>query len=145
MHSPSPRRFLVVIGAALALACVAGCASNPIATAQTVDQKAFATYGELVILEERGAALMKPGVGTPTAVRTAIKSADAVAKPALDTLYAALQAYELVAHPPASGTPAAGNPATLADTQAKLIQATALAVTSVANFQRAITTAPGAP
>ena len=64
------------------------CASNPISTAKTAEQKAFATYGTFVVFEEQAAALVADQ-NIPVDVKKGIQEADAKAKPVADSLLAA--------------------------------------------------------
>lgn len=61
------------------------CASSPIAKAETLEQKAFATYGTFVVFEEQAAKLVQSGELTNSAIR-AIGRADERAKPVMDSL-----------------------------------------------------------
>lgn len=82
------RHVLVSIIVATVALAFTGCATNPVATASTADQKAFALYGEFVVFEELAAqTVVSPN--TPAAVKTAIKQADEAAKPIADNLLAA--------------------------------------------------------
>ncbi|MGI9250734.1 MAG: hypothetical protein ACR2PR_06015 [Pseudohongiellaceae bacterium] len=59
--------------------------TNPIETAKTAEQKAFASYGIFVVMEEQAAVLMQnPSI--PNDAKIAIQKADALAKPAADSL-----------------------------------------------------------
>lgn len=72
--------YLSLVAALLALA---GCASNPVSEAETVEQTAYALYGTFVVFEEAGAELIRsPSV--PTSAKRAIQRTDAVAKPIAD-------------------------------------------------------------
>jgi len=73
----------IVLAVALALA---GCSTaDPLKTAQTLEQKAFALYGTFVVYEEAGAEMiLDPAV--PDSVKVVIQQADSVAKPAADIL-----------------------------------------------------------
>lgn len=73
----------------------ASCAVNPVSTASTVDQKTYALYGEFVVFEELGAQLVK-STSTPAAVVSAIRKADATAKPAMDNALAAEQLAQAI-------------------------------------------------
>lgn len=65
----------------LVFVALVGCASNPFQSAKTTEQKAFATYGTFVVMEELGASLMNnPQVST--SVKRAIQRVDAKASPA---------------------------------------------------------------
>jgi len=78
--------------ATLTAAWLPGCASSPLATAQTPEQKAFAVYGSFVIYEEQ-AARLATDPSTPGPVRQALSAADARAKPSADALLKAFQDY----------------------------------------------------
>jgi len=66
------------------------CAANPVADAQTPEQKAFALYGTFVVFEEEGAKLVA-STEIPDTAKQAIRVADAKAKPVADNLYQAAQ------------------------------------------------------
>ena len=70
---------------AIIFALQACAGSNPIAAAETTEQRAFATYGTFVIIEEQAAKLVSSGQISDSAVR-AIARADAQAKPVADSL-----------------------------------------------------------
>lgn len=90
--------FLVVAAAALT-----ACGSlNPLARAQTVEQKAYATYGQFLIVEEQAAALVQEE-SVPASAKQAIARADAVAKPVADKLLAAVLAVDQVRDDIAAG------------------------------------------
>jgi hypothetical protein len=74
--------FLMVVAAALVSACGS---LNPIARAQTAEQKAYALYGEFVVLEEQVVAAVQ-NAQVPTNFRKALAEADSVAKPIADQL-----------------------------------------------------------
>ena len=79
-HSIYLLAIMVVLGA---------CAqSNPLARAETIEQKAFATYGTFVIFEEQAAKLVTSGV-LPRSAIVRIGDADARAKDIADDLLAA--------------------------------------------------------
>jgi hypothetical protein len=73
---------------AIVLALQACAITDPIAKADTLEQKAFATYGTFVIFEEQAAKLVSSGELSDSAVR-AIGRADERAKPVVDSLIAA--------------------------------------------------------
>lgn len=58
---------------------------NPLSHAQTVEQKAYALYGEFVVVEEQAAAAVQ-STDVPSNVRKSIAAADAAAKPVADEL-----------------------------------------------------------
>lgn len=73
-----------------------GCANNPVAAAQDVEQRAYAVYGSFVIVEEQAAKIVSdPNV--PAAVKQALRGADARAKPSADALLGSLQAFQTTA------------------------------------------------
>lgn len=78
-------------------------ASNPIAKAETIEQRAFATYGTFVIFEEQAAKLVSSGELSNSTVR-AIGRADSLAKPVADSLLeATLEFTEIKEEYEASG------------------------------------------
>lgn len=73
--------LLVVVAVALQ-----ACASlNPVSHAKTTEQRAYALYGEFVVIEEQ-AAVAAQSADVPSAVRQSIVAADVVAKPIADEL-----------------------------------------------------------
>lgn len=87
-----------------------GCASNPVALAQTPLQKAYALYGEFVIVEEQAAALKSAGTLTGKTL-LAIQQADARVKPVADSLLVAIREVNSTA---ATDSPALEQTLTLA-------------------------------
>jgi hypothetical protein len=77
------------------LALQACAASNPIAKAETTEQRAFATYGTFVIIEEQAAKLVSSGTIPDSAIR-AIGRADAQAKPVADSLLDATLEFTVI-------------------------------------------------
>lgn len=77
------------------LALQACAASNPIAKAETTEQRAFATYGTFVIIEEQAAKLVSSGQLSNSAVR-AIGRADAQVKPVADSLLDATLEFTVI-------------------------------------------------
>lgn len=77
------KKFLTAI---LATVVLTACQSlNPIAVAETSEQRAYALYGTFVIFEEQAAKIVQaPEV--PDAVKRSLRDADAVAKPAVDAM-----------------------------------------------------------
>lgn len=74
------------------------CTTTPadlIRTAQTPAQYAFALYGTFVVTEEAAAGIVE-NPGTPPVVVAIIRTADAIAKPAADTMLEAARAYVAV-------------------------------------------------
>lgn len=69
----------------------AGCASNPIAIAETPAQKGYAIERSYNILLEQGVSLAR----TSDQVRAALQSAELRATPVVDSLSDALAAYEV--------------------------------------------------
>lgn len=76
----------------LAVLTLAACASNPFSVAKTTEQKAYASYGTFVVMEQQGAKLIEDAT-VPVAVKRAIQRADAKAKPAADQLKLAVDQY----------------------------------------------------
>jgi len=70
-------------------------ASNPIARADTVEQKAYATYGTFVIIEEQAAKLVSSG-RLPRSAVIAIGQADERAKPVADSLLDATLEFTVI-------------------------------------------------
>jgi hypothetical protein len=71
-----------------------GCASsNPLAQAETVEQKAYAAYGSFVIAEEQAAKLVSSGQLNNSQI-IAIGRADERAKAVVDDLIAAVLEFE---------------------------------------------------
>lgn len=79
-------RVLVPLLLAIAIMGLYACASaNPLARAETVEQKAYAAYGTFVIFEEQAAALVSSGQVGDNVARVLI-AADERAKPVADGL-----------------------------------------------------------
>ena len=73
-----------------------GCAaSNPLAQAETVEQKAYAAYGSFVIAEEQAAKLVSSGQLT-NSQKISIGRADQRAKEVVDDLIAAVLEFEAI-------------------------------------------------
>ncbi len=73
-----------------------GCAaSNPLAQAETVEQKAYAAYGSFVIAEEQAAKLVSSGQLT-NSQKIAIGRADGRAKAIVDDLLVAVLEFEAI-------------------------------------------------
>lgn len=87
------------------LACLlAACGSiNPLARAETLGQKTYALYGEFVIAEEQAAKLFQDPV-VPANIKAALSTADRAAKPAADSLLAAILEVDSVRAQLAAGT-----------------------------------------
>ncbi len=87
----------------VATAAMSACGSlNPLARAQTVEQKAYAAYGQFLIVEEQAAAIVQePSV--PASAKQAVARADTVAKPVADKLLAAVLAVGQVRDDIAAG------------------------------------------
>jgi hypothetical protein len=79
------RQFQTFYLLAIVLLLQACAGANPISKAETTEQRAFATYGTFVIIEEQAAKLVSSGQIPDSAVR-AIARADAQAKPVADSL-----------------------------------------------------------
>jgi hypothetical protein len=83
--------YLLVI--MLLLQACAG--ANPISKAETTEQRAYATYGTFVIIEEQAAQLVSSGQLSNSAVR-AIGRADAAVKPVADSLLDATLEFTVI-------------------------------------------------
>lgn len=79
----------------LLLALQACGSANPLAKAETTEQRAFATYGTFVIIEEQAAKLVSSGEIPDSAIR-AIGRADAQAKPVADSLLDATLEFAVI-------------------------------------------------
>lgn len=113
-----------IILAASAVLAVAGCLANPIREAQTLEQKAFATYGEFVIYEELAANLVQDPA-MPANLKAALAKADAVAKPIADNGLTLIHTYDEIAAQVNAGTSGADKLAiATADLQSWINQAT---------------------
>ena len=80
---------------AIIFALQACAGSNPIAAAETTEQRAFATYGTFVIIEEQAAKLVSSGQISDSAVR-AIARADAQVKSVADSLLDATLEFAVI-------------------------------------------------
>ena len=98
------RQFQTFYLLAIMLLLQACAGANPIAKAETTEQRAFATYGTFVIIEEQAAKLISSGQIPDSAVR-AIARADAQIKPVADSLLDATLEFTVIrAEYEASGT-----------------------------------------
>ena len=95
MIRPIPQRVQALFLLAIMFVLQACAASNPIAKAETVEQRAFATYGTFVIFEEQAAKLVSSGQLSDSTVR-AIGRADARAKPVADSLLEATLEFSAI-------------------------------------------------
>ncbi len=77
------------------LLALAACAVSPHKTAQTVEQQADAAYGELVILKEQGAIILKDAT-VPDTVKRPIAQLIVKAKPVTDGMQDTLILYSKV-------------------------------------------------
>lgn len=82
--------FLLLLTVALA-----GCPSNPIRTAETLEQKGDALYGQYVILKEQGAALLQDA-SVPDSVKRPVAVAMTESKPIANELQDALIQYSKI-------------------------------------------------
>ena len=90
-HSLRQPQLIYLLAILLVLqACVA---SNPMAQAETAEQRAYAAYGTFVILEEQVAKLISSGKLSRSSV-IAIGHADSLAKPVADSLIAATLEFQ---------------------------------------------------
>ena len=88
------RQQLFTFYCLLLLIGLQGCvASNPLAQAETVEQKAYAAYGTFVIAEEQAAKLVSSGQLNNSQI-IAIGKADERAKAVVDDLIAAVLEFE---------------------------------------------------
>jgi len=69
--------------------------ANPLARAETAEQKAYAAYGTFVIIEEQAAKLVSSGE-IPRSAVVQIGDADARAKPVADSLLDAVLEYQSI-------------------------------------------------
>lgn len=84
---------LIALALLFVVMCIlASCKANPLKEAQTPQQKAFALYGTFVVYEETGAKLISDA-DIPADVKSAIRTADAKAKPVADSLLGAAEEY----------------------------------------------------
>jgi hypothetical protein len=81
-----------------------GCGVNPVQTAQTPLQKAYATYGVLVVAEIQAAKFVKD-TSVPIELRRAVQEADKIAKPNADALLDVAVEAEGIYATVASGEP----------------------------------------
>lgn len=87
----------------LLLFALSGCAVNPFHTAQTVEQKGDAAYGQYVIAKEQGAALLNdPNI--PEGAKRRLAQAMVASKEVADSLQDALIEYSLIKGELSSGT-----------------------------------------
>jgi hypothetical protein len=85
--------FLLIAVLPLSLpACSAIGVKNPVATAQTLEQKAFALHGLYVIAEEEAADIVEQAT-TPKSVTTVIKQVTLISHPLAAELRDAAQGY----------------------------------------------------
>ncbi len=84
-------RRSVALAATLVLTA---CVGSPIRIAQTVEQKAYATYGSYVIVQEQAVKLTTPSSTLPAATKVKIVEAFKKAQPAVDTMLKGLNSYE---------------------------------------------------
>lgn len=90
------KRQLFAFYCLLLLIGLQGCAaSNPLAQAQTVEQKAYAAYGTFVIAEEQAAKLVSSGQLSNSQI-IAIGKADERAKAVVNDLIAAVLEFETI-------------------------------------------------
>lgn len=83
--------YLLVILFALQACAI----TDPISKAETTEQRAFATYGTFVIIEEQAAKLVSSGQIPNSAIR-AIGRADAQVKPVADSLLDATLEFTVI-------------------------------------------------
>lgn len=85
MRSMKSNQFTAAMMVVVAFALSACGSLSPLSHAQTVEQKAYAVYGEFVVIEEQAAAVVQ-SAEVPVNVRKAVADADTVAKPIADAL-----------------------------------------------------------
>jgi hypothetical protein len=120
-------RYALLCTALLLAACGV---LRPVSHAQTTEQKAWALYGEFVVYQEQGAALVQdPAV--PAEVKAAIRAADQAAHPVAEALYQATRAVSETRRMAAQGALSAEE---LAAAQAKLASTYADAVGALSNL-----------
>lgn len=76
------------------VAVLSACAGSPIKVAQTVEQKAYATYGTFVIFEEQAVKLTAPSSNLAPSTKAQIIAGVQKAQPAVDTMLKALNQAE---------------------------------------------------
>lgn len=89
------RQFQTFYLLAIMLLLQACAGVNPIAKAETTEQRAFATYGTFVIIEEQAAKLVSSGQISDSAVR-AIARADSQVKSVADSLLDATLEFAVI-------------------------------------------------
>ena len=89
------RQFQTFYLLAIMLLLQACAGASPIAKAETTEQRAFATYGTFVIIEEQAAKLVSSGQISDSAVR-AIARADAQVKSVADSLLNATLEFTVI-------------------------------------------------
>ena len=89
------RQFQTFYLLAIMLLLQACAGASPIAKAETTEQRAFATYGTFVIIEEQAAKLVSSGQIPDSAVR-AIARADAQVKSVADSLLDATLEFAVI-------------------------------------------------
>jgi len=89
------RQFQTFYLLAIMLLLQACAGANPIAKAETTEQRAFATYGTFVIIEEQAAKLVSSGQISDSAVR-AIARADSQVKSVADSLLDATLEFTVI-------------------------------------------------
>jgi hypothetical protein len=94
--------FLLAIAAPTFLVLPA-CGVNPVETAQTLEQKSLAIYGEFVIIKEQAAKVFADPA-TPAPVRKALKEANDAATGPINILYQTALEYAEVKKLVAAGT-----------------------------------------
>lgn len=79
---------------AVALLALTSCAANPVRQAETLEQRAYASYGTFVILEESVVRLTAPGSQLPREMQLAMIGGVERAQPVVDTLRTTLNEYQ---------------------------------------------------
>lgn len=78
----------------LVVTFVTACVNSPIQVAQTVEQKAYATYGTFVIVEEQAVKLTASASTLSPQVKSSIINAMQRAQPAVDTMMSGFNQYQ---------------------------------------------------
>jgi hypothetical protein len=94
---------LLLLCALFALLAAACQTPNPVAVAETAEQKAFAIYGTYVVFSEQ-AAILAATPTIPASVRLGLVNAEGAAKPSADALKAAYDQAVAIAKEVAVGT-----------------------------------------
>lgn len=136
----APLLMGIILCASIAGLLVHGCASNPVSAAQDPSQRAYAIYGEFVLIEEIGAKLVRDPT-VPASWKIAIRRADAKAKPTADALAQAWNDYQSASNT-LKQSASDGTAADLAAVTANLTQWITQAERDVSALATAVKTSP---